>query len=58
MAFVELRDDSSLQPAELRSWAAERLAPYQCPREVLVVETLPRNPTGKVQRRALHALLP
>ena len=58
VAFVELRDDSSLSPAELRSWAGERLAPYQCPREVLVVESLPRNPTGKVQRRELHALLP
>ena len=23
-----------------------------------VVESLPRNPTGKVQRRELHALLP
>ena len=39
--FVELRDDSPLQPAELRSWAGERLRPYQCPREVLVVESLP-----------------
>ena len=58
VAFVELRDESSLQPSELRSWAGERLAPYQCPREVLVVDTLPRNPTGKVQRRELHALLP
>ena len=26
VAFVELRDDSSLQPAELRTWAGERLA--------------------------------
>ncbi len=58
VAFVELRDGSSLRPSDLRSWAGERLAPYQCPREVFVVHTLPRNPTGKVQRRELHALLP
>jgi long-chain acyl-CoA synthetase len=58
VAFVELRDDSPVQPAELRAWASERLAPYQCPRDVLVVENLPRNPTGKVQRRELYALLP
>ena len=57
VAFVELREGASLQPSELRSWSSGRLAPYQCPREIVVVENLPRNPTGKVQRRELHALL-
>ena len=57
VAFVELREGASLQPSELRSWSSDRLAPYQCPRDIVVVENLPRNPTGKVQRRELHALL-
>ena len=57
VAFVELREGASPQPSELRSWCSDRLAPYQCPRDIVVVENLPRNPTGKVQRRELHALL-
>ena len=57
VAFVELREGASPQPSELRSWSSDRLAPYQCPRDIVVVENLPRNPTGKVQRRELHALL-
>ena len=58
VAFVELQDGASVNPSDLRSWAADRLAPYQCPREVLVVASLPRNPTGKVQRRELQGLIP
>lgn len=32
----------------LRAWAKERMAPYKVPREVHVVEHLPRNALGKV----------
>jgi len=35
------------------AWAAERLAPHQRPRQVLLHAELPRNATGKVQRRLL-----
>ena len=57
IAFVEVADESAASPADLRAWAGDRLAPYQCPREVILVEEMPRNPTGKVQRRALQDLL-
>jgi len=36
------------------AWAAERLAAYKRPRLVHVVDTLPRNAMGKVQRSALR----
>ncbi len=39
--------------APLRAWAKERLAPYQVPREVLVVTALPRNALGKVVKPEL-----
>jgi malonyl-CoA/methylmalonyl-CoA synthetase len=37
----------------LRAWARERLSSYQVPREVIVVESLPRNPLGKVVKPEL-----
>jgi acetyl-CoA synthetase len=35
------------------AWAAERLAPHQRPRQVVLHAELPRNETGKVLRRIL-----
>lgn len=34
----------------MRAWAKERMAPYKVPREVRVVESLPRNALGKVMK--------
>jgi malonyl-CoA/methylmalonyl-CoA synthetase len=41
-------------PAELAALAADELAPHKRPREVRVVDALPRNAMGKVQRGALR----
>lgn len=41
--------------AELMSSLAVRLAPYKRPLEIRVVESLPRNALGKVQKRVLIA---
>ena len=35
---------------ELRAYCRERLADYKCPRSLLVVDALPRNSMGKLQR--------
>jgi long-chain acyl-CoA synthetase len=43
-----------LDPAELVGWARQRLAGFKCPTGVSVVDTLPRNATGKVQRAVLR----
>jgi malonyl-CoA/methylmalonyl-CoA synthetase len=37
----------------LRAWARERLASYKVPREVMVVDSLPRNALGKVVKPEL-----
>lgn len=37
-------------PERLREWAKERLAPYKVPSRFLLVEELPRNALGKVQK--------
>lgn len=35
---------------DVRAWAKQRLAPYKVPRQVLVVDHLPRNAMGKVTK--------
>jgi malonyl-CoA/methylmalonyl-CoA synthetase len=52
-AYVET--DGSLDRAALRTFLDERLAAYKCPRVVHVVEVLPRNALGKVQKHLLSA---
>jgi len=57
VAFVEAEEGSAPVPDDLRAWCRERLAGYKVPKRVVVVEQLPRNPTGKVLRRALKDML-
>jgi long-chain acyl-CoA synthetase len=38
---------------EVVAWCRERLSPHKVPRSVLVVDALPRNPRGKLDRAAL-----
>jgi fatty-acyl-CoA synthase len=52
-AFVVVRDGSSLTEDEVRSYVRENLANYKVPREVVFLDELPRNPTGKVLKRTL-----
>jgi long-chain acyl-CoA synthetase len=53
VAFVEAEEAKSPDPEALRAWCRDRLAGYKVPRRVIVVDALPRNPTGKIMRRAL-----
>ncbi len=52
IAFVTLT--APAEPDELSDFAAARLAGYKRPREVIVVDDLPRLPTGKLLRGALR----
>lgn len=53
-AFVELKEGAAFDEGALRAWCRERLAGYKVPREIRLVEALPRNPTGKIMRRELR----
>jgi malonyl-CoA/methylmalonyl-CoA synthetase len=44
-------------PAALRAFAKERLAPYKVPKDVLFVGDLPKNALGKVVKPDLVARL-
>jgi long-chain acyl-CoA synthetase len=57
VAFVEVREGQTFDETALKQWCRQRLAGYKVPDEVRLVEALPRNPTGKIMRRDLKALL-
>ncbi len=40
-------------PTELRAYLGERLAAFKVPRTILIVDEIPKGPTGKVQRIGL-----
>jgi long-chain acyl-CoA synthetase len=52
-AWVVVRPGALLEPAVVQAWAAERLADYKVPRRVVLVDSLPRNATGKVVKSEL-----
>jgi fatty-acyl-CoA synthase len=52
-AFVVLRPGATLSEDEVKDYVRDNLARYKAPREVLFLDALPRNPTGKVVKREL-----
>jgi HIP---CoA ligase len=55
MAFVVLRPGSTTSGADVTSWARDQMANYKVPRVVQIVEELPLNATGKVEKNVLRA---
>jgi len=53
-AYVSLIPGAEAQEAELIAHCGERLAAYKRPRRVIVLEELPKTPTGKIQRAVLR----
>jgi fatty-acyl-CoA synthase len=52
-AFVVLRQGQRLSEDEIKSYVKDNLANYKVPREVVFLDELPRNATGKVLKREL-----
>ncbi len=52
-AFVVQRTGQTTTEAELQSFVKDNTARYKSPREVIFVDELPRNPTGKILKREL-----
>ncbi|KND00916.1 uncharacterized protein SPPG_04016 [Spizellomyces punctatus DAOM BR117] len=55
-AMVVLRQGHTIELSDLREFLKERLASYKIPRVLKVVDELPRNAMGKVNKKALRAL--
>jgi fatty-acyl-CoA synthase len=52
-AFVVTRPGTSLSEDEVKDYVGDNLARYKTPRRVVFIDSLPRNPTGKVLKREL-----
>ena len=55
-AFVVLRDGKDASEDDLKGHVKENLARYKVPREIVLLDELPRNATGKVLKRELARL--
>ncbi|MEO1236416.1 MAG: AMP-binding protein [Planctomycetota bacterium] len=55
VAFVEMEEGAEFDAAALRAYCREGMAPFKVPKEVIRLDELPRNPTGKILRRELKA---
>jgi fatty-acyl-CoA synthase len=53
-AFVVTRGGGSLSEEDVKRYVKENLANYKVPREVVFVDELPRNATGKVLKKDLE----
>ncbi|SFT08287.1 class I adenylate-forming enzyme family protein [Saccharopolyspora flava] len=53
-AFVSLRPGTSAEPEELIAFCKRRMAAYKYPRQVDVLDELPKTVTGKLLRRELR----
>ena len=59
VAAIALRAGMSATSEELIAFAKQRLAAYKYPRTIFILQTLPKGPTGKIQKMELKkALVP
>ncbi len=56
-AFVVLKDGASLDYKQLKNWCDGKMSSYKIPKNLKVVEALPRNAMGKVTKPDLKKLL-
>jgi fatty-acyl-CoA synthase len=52
-AFVVKREGKDVSEDEVKAFVKDNLARYKAPREVVFLDDLPRNPTGKILKREL-----
>lgn len=54
MAAVVLRDGSAVTEDDIIAHCRAHLAGYKTPKQVFFVDTLPKNPSGKLLKRDLR----
>jgi acyl-CoA synthetase (AMP-forming)/AMP-acid ligase II len=56
-AYVVPASGRTVAAAAVQQWVAARMADYAVPRHVRVVDSIPRNRTGKIEKQALRDVL-
>ncbi|HWF53610.1 MAG TPA: AMP-binding protein [Solirubrobacteraceae bacterium] len=54
-AFVVIREGEAVSVEDVQAFVKDNLARYKVPRDVIFLDELPRNPTGKILKRELLA---
>nr|PZN23586.1 MAG: acyl-CoA synthetase [Mycolicibacterium hassiacum] len=54
--FVVKAEGSNLTADDIKNYVRQNLARYKVPRDVIFIDKLPRNPTGKVLKRELREM--
>jgi fatty-acyl-CoA synthase len=55
LGVIELRPGQTIEPDDLIAHARKWIAGYKIPREIVVVESLPRTASGKIQRAEVRS---
>jgi len=55
-AFVSLKKGETTTEAEIKKFCRERLADYKVPREVVIMDALPKTGSGKIRKQDLREL--
>lgn len=55
-AFVVKKPDAEVDEDTIKHYVRDHLARYKVPREVIFLDELPRNPTGKILKRELREM--
>ena len=55
-AFVVMKEGADLDEDTIKHYVRDHLARYKVPREVVFLDELPRNPTGKILKRELREM--
>jgi acyl-CoA synthetase (AMP-forming)/AMP-acid ligase II len=56
VAMVELRESASTDADTLVEYLRTRLARYEIPTEIAIVDTIPRTPSGKADLSAIQRI--
>ena len=52
-AFIVIKDGEAVEPRDIILHCKEKLANYKVPKEVVIIDALPRTSTGKVDKKRL-----
>lgn len=56
-AILQMSAATQVSDEQLAARCREKLAPYKCPKDWILVDAVPRTPVGKPDYRAIHAML-
>jgi long-chain acyl-CoA synthetase len=54
-AYIVLKDGYTITGEQITKFCSEKMAVYKIPESIVFVESIPKNPTGKILRRILRS---